>query len=195
MPASAASGLCNPMNAAVPMLCPAGVYPKEPQPLVILQSTGTPPACCQPPVAALPGATWAMRCIPGVFLLGLLRCCQQASRPITLLMAMPTLVFAPAPPPHTPPPHPTPAAGFWYARATPASLYFFNFMGNRVIFWNDGWEQVRLPAWEGGRLASHAVPTGPPTQGGPLCMHIAAQDGLACVHAWHTAQHRTSCRL
>ncbi|KAL4441508.1 hypothetical protein ABPG77_002012 [Micractinium sp. CCAP 211/92] len=53
-----------------PEVQPPGVYPKEPQPLVILQSTG-----------------------------------------------------------------------FWYARATPASLYFFNFMGNRVIFWNDGWEQ------------------------------------------------------
>lgn len=33
------------------------------------------------------------------------------------------------------------STGFWYARATRASLHFFNAVGNRVIFLNDGWEQ------------------------------------------------------
>ncbi|KAL4441509.1 hypothetical protein ABPG77_002013 [Micractinium sp. CCAP 211/92] len=42
------------------------------------------------------------------------------------------------------------STGFWYARATPASLHFFNAMGNRAIFRDDGWEQhlyQNMVAW------------------------------------------------
>ncbi len=53
-------------------------------------------------------------------------------------------------------------------------------MGNRAIFRDDGWEQVRRPAWEGGCLALPTVPAGL-TPGGPPCMHVAALDGLAHV--------------
>ena len=73
-------------------------------------------------------------------------------------------------------------AGFWYARATRASLHFFNAVGNRVIFLNDGWEQARRPAWS----CSAAGP--PPCPQGPR----ATWPALACTAHCYAAQHSTA---